>query len=320
MRRREFFVGLVLPLLACTAWAQQTGRVWRIGYLAQSPRPEDDVFRQALHKLGYVEGGNLTTFYRWGESGNYEALAEDLVRLKVDLIVAVTSRATRAALDATKTIPIVMTGVGDPVAYGFIASLARPGGNITGTSNQLSDAISKELELMKEMIPAATKLALLAPQEDNPGAHATVATVVAAAPSFGFEVKVYGIAKSDDFAAAFTAIVREGADVLVVIPDHFLYVRRALIIDFARTNRIPAMYGMKEYVTGGGLIALSPNRQELAKRTAVQVDKILKGVKPADLPVEQPTKFELFVNVKTAKALGLTVPGSILLRADEVIE
>ena len=319
MRRREVTTGLVLSLLTSPGWAQQPDRVWRIGYLAQSPRPQDDVFRKALHELGYVEGSNLTTFHRWAKSGNYEPLAEDLVRLKVDLIIAVASPATRAAMDATKTIPIVMTEVGDPVAYGFVASLARPGGNVTGMSAQLSDAITKELEFTKEIIPTATKLAILV-TADNPGNNATVASVVAAAPTLGFEIEVHRIVKSDDFAAAFSTIVRERPDALLVIPDHFLYERRALIIDFARINRIPAIYGVKEYVTDGGLIALSPNRQEMAKRAAVQADKILKGAKPADLPVEQPNKFELFVNLKTAKALGLTVPPLLLARAHEVID
>src|SRR5215472_7584030 len=223
MRRREF---IALLGGAAMAWpldgvAQQASKMWRIGYLAETPRPEDDVFRKTLHELGYVEGRNLTILYRWGESGNYGRLAEDLVRLNVDLIVTVATPATNAARDATKTIPIVMTSVGDPVAYGFVASLAHPGGNITGMSAQLSDTISKELELIKEIVPAATKLAMLVRIPNNPGTNPTVATVVAAATTLGLKTEVYGVAKADEFTTTFAPILRERPDALLVIPDHF---------------------------------------------------------------------------------------------------
>jgi len=293
--------------------------MWRIGYLAEAPRPTDDVFRQAMRELGYVEGRNLTIFYRWGEGGKYGPQAEDLVRLNVDLIVAVASPATHAAKDATKTIPIVITQVGDPVAYGFIASLARPGGNITGMSSQLLEIGPKGLEFIRELIPMAAKLAILV-GPSNPGTKVTQERIEEAARTLGFKTEFYDILKSEDFTKTFTAIVLKQPDALFVTPDSFLYTQRAHIIDFALTNRIPAIYGLKEYVTNGGLMALGPKRDDMASRAAVLVDKILKGAKPADLLVEQPTKFELLINLKTAKALGLTIPPTLLARADEVIE
>jgi putative tryptophan/tyrosine transport system substrate-binding protein len=319
VRRREFLIGGIAGISSRTASARQQSKVWQIGYLAESPRPTDDVFRQTLRELGYIEGRNLKIFYRWANSGDYKSLAEDLVRQQVDLIVAVASPATRAAEDATQSIPIVMTEIGDPVAYGFVASLARPGGNITGMSAQLSETIPKGLQFMKEIIPTAAKLAMIV-TPNNPGTNATVAVVVAAAQTLGLDAKVYGVVKSDDFSDAFAAILRERPDALYVIPDHFLYTQRARIIDFARSNQIPAVYGVREYVTDGGLAALSPDRNNMAIRAAAQVDKILKGAKPAQLPVEQPTKFKVFINLGTARALGLVIPQSILARADEVIE
>jgi putative tryptophan/tyrosine transport system substrate-binding protein len=290
MKRRAF----IAALGGAAAWpvvgrAQQPGKVWRIGYLAESHRPNDDVFREALRKLGYVEGRNLTIIYRWGESSNYGPLAEDLVRLNVDLIVAVASPATRAAKDATNTIPIVIVDVGDPVAYGFIASLARPGGNITGMSSQLLEIGPKGLRFIRELIPTAAKLAILRGGPSDPGTEPTLARIGEAARTQGFKAESYAILKSDDFTKTFTAIARERPDALFVNPNHFLYTERARIIDFVLTNRIPAIYGLKEYATDGGLMALGPNRDEMASHAAVLVDKILKGAKPADLPVEQPT-------------------------------
>jgi putative ABC transport system substrate-binding protein len=324
MRRREFSTLLGAAVTASTVWpfaarAQQSDKVWRIQYLAESPSPTDDVFRQALRELGYVEGRNLTIFYQWGKSGSYGPLAQDLLRLNVDVIVAVGSPATRAAKEATKTIPIVFTQVGDPVVYSFIASLARPGGNITGMSSQLSDIAPKGLQLLKEIIPTATKLAVLG-DPSNPGTNATVAGLGAASRTLGFEATFYDVLKSEGLTTTLAAILRERPDALYVIPDPFLRTQRARIIDFALTNRIPAMYGLREYVTDGGLISVGPNRNGMARRAGALVDKILKGAKPAELPVEQPTKFELLINLKTAKALGLTIPLSILSGADEVIE
>jgi ABC-type uncharacterized transport system substrate-binding protein len=307
---------LTVPIIAD---AQQVGKVYQIGYLAVSPRPYDEVFRQALRELGYVEGQNLTILYRWGQSGNYAPLVEDLMRSKLDLIVAVTSPATRAAKEATKTIPIVFIDVGDPVAYGFVPSLARPGGNITGMSAGLSEIAPKGLQYLKEIHPKAALVAILG-NPTNPGHISTVSSVEAAAPSLGLKSRVYTAAKPDDLAETFTAILRDRPDALFVIPDIFLFTQRVRIIDFALTNRLPAVYALKEYVPDGGLIALSPNRDDMFRRAALHVDKILKGAKPGDLPIELPTKFELAINTKTANALGLTIPQSVLLRADEVIQ
>jgi ABC-type uncharacterized transport system substrate-binding protein len=308
-----------LALVPLAAEPQPVGRMTRIGYLAVSPRPTDEVFRQALRDLGYIEGQNLTILHRWGESGNYAPLAEDLVQSKVDLIVAVASPATRAAKDATRTIPIVITDVGDPVAYGFVPSLARPGGNITGMSAGLIEIGPKGLQFIKEVHPMAAWVAILG-NPNNPGHSATVRSVEAAAPTVGLKTRVYVATKPEEITTMFTAILRERPDALFVIPDHFLFTQRARIIDFALTNRVPAVYGLKEYVPDGGLMALGPNREEMFRRAALHVDKILKGAKPADLPIEQPTKFELVINLKTAKALGLNIPQTLLLRVDQVIE
>jgi putative tryptophan/tyrosine transport system substrate-binding protein len=319
MNRRNFIALLGIVVIAwLPAHAQQPSKTWRIGYLAEAPRPPDDVFRQTLLELGYVEGKNLTTFYRWAEGNNYGPLAEDLVRLHVDVIVAVASPATRAAKSTTQTIPIVITAVGDPVAYGFIPSLAHPGGNITGVSAQLSEIGPKGLQFIKEIIPTATKVAVLG-NEKNPGNDAMVTSLAAGASTVGLKTGVY-IVQSGDLTTTFSTIARERPDALFVIPDHFLYTRRAQIIDFTIANRIPAVFGLKEYAYDGGLLTICPNEEEMFRNAGRIVDKVLKGAKPADLPVEQPTRFELFINLKTATALGLTIPHSLVVRADEVIE
>jgi putative tryptophan/tyrosine transport system substrate-binding protein len=269
--------------------------------------------------LGYIDGHNVTILYRWGESDNYKDLAQDLVRLRVDVIVAVASAAVQAAKDATKTIPIVFTQVGDPVTYGFVASLARPGGNITGMSSQLSEVGPKGLQFIKEVIPTAVKLAVLG-DPTNPGNNATMTAIEAVALALGLMPAFFRATMSDDLSTTFTAILRERPDALFVIPNQVPRTRRAEIIDFALTNRIPAFYGLKEYVTEGGLMSFGPNRDDMARRAAGILDKILKGAKPADLPVEQPTKFQLVINLKTASKVGLEISPLILAQADEVIE
>jgi putative ABC transport system substrate-binding protein len=319
VRRRSLF-GL---LASAAAWpfeahAQQVTKVWQIGYLAETRRQVDDIFRETLRKLGYVEGSNLTMLDRWAAGGSFERLADDLVAQNVDLIVAVASPATRAVKERTTRIPIVMVDVGDPVAYGFIGSLAHPGGNITGMSMQLSEIGVKGIQYMKEIVPKAVKLRVLG-NEKNPGSRSMLTSVVGAASPLGLETKYHEVV-SGDVAGALTAILKEEPDVLFVIPDLFLYTQRRQIIDFTLTNRIPALFGLKEYVQEGGLMSLGPNREEVFRRAAEIVDKVLKGANPAEVPVEQPTKFELFINLKTAKALGLTVPQSVLARAEEVIE
>jgi putative ABC transport system substrate-binding protein len=319
MRRREFLRviggGSMWPV---TARAEQIINAWRIGYLAESQRPVDEIFRQSLRKLGYIEGSNLTTIYRWAAGGSFQPLADDLVAQNLDLIVAVASPATRALKERTTRIPIVMVDVGDPLASGFVPSLAHPGGNITGTSMQLSEIGVKGIQYVKEILPTATKLAVLGNEKD-PAKPFMVKSVLEAASPMGFETKFHEV-RSGDVAGTLTAILKDEPDVLFVTPDIFLYTQRRLIIEFALTNRIPALYGHKEYVAEGGLISVGPNREEVFRRAAEIVDMILKGSNPADVPVEQPTKFELVINLKTAKALGLTVPPSVLARADEVIE
>jgi putative ABC transport system substrate-binding protein len=312
-------VSIVLAPLA--AEAQPAGKVYRIGYLAFAPRPADDAFRQGLKDLGYVEGQNLTITYRYAEgSGNtLHALAQQLVALKVDVLVAVASPATRAAQEATKSIPIVMTNVGDPVAYGFVPSLARPTGNITGMSAGLSETASKGLQFIKELVPTSTRLAILG-NTRNPGTASTFKSMSETAHTLGLTTLVYDAAAPESLKTALAAIIRGRADLLSVIPDPAYHPQRARIIEFAATHRLPTMYMDREYVLDGGLMAYDPSRDEMFRRAAGHVDKILKGAKPADLPVEQPTKFVLVVNLRTAKALGLTIPPALLLRADQVIE
>ena len=320
IRRREF----ITLIGGAAAWplaghAQQVAKVWRVGYLAESRRQVDEIFRQSLRKLGYIEGSNLTMIYRWAQGGSFEPLADDLVAQDVDLIIAVASPATRAVKERTTRIPIVIVDVGDPVAFGFVSSLAHPGGNITGMSMQMSEIFVKGLQYMKEMLPTAARLVVLA-NENNPGNLSARTSVVDAASRLGFVETKYHEVTSGDLAGTLTAILQDQPDVLFVIPDIFLYTHRRQIIDFTLTNRIPALYGLKGYVPDGGLMAVGPNREEVFRRAAEIVDKILKGAKPADVPVEQPTKFELLINLKTAKALGLVVPVHLITIADEVIE
>jgi len=320
IRRRELLVTFGgTAAWAFTARAQQVAKLWRIGYLAESQRQVDEIFRQSLRKLGYIEGSNLTMIYRWAQGGSFEPLADDLVAQDVDLIVAVASPATRAVKERTTRIPIVIVDVGDPVAFGFVPSLAHPGGNITGMSMQMSEIFVKGLQYMKEMLPTAARLVVLA-NENNPGNLSARTSVVDAASRLGFVETKYHEVTSGDLAGTLTAILRDQPDMLFVSADIFLYTQRRQIIDFTLTNRIPALYGLKGYVPDGGLMAVGPNREEVFRRAAEIVDKILKGAKPADVPVEQPTKFELLINLKTAKALGLVVPVHLITIADEVIE
>jgi putative tryptophan/tyrosine transport system substrate-binding protein len=320
MRRRDFItlLGGTAATWPFAALAQQVAKVWRIGYLAESRRQVDEIFSQSLRNLDYIEGGNLTMIYRWAAGSSFGPLADELVAQNVDLIIAVGSPATRAVKERTTRIPIVIVDVGDPVAYGFVPSLAHPGGNITGMSMQLSEIGVKGIQYMKAIVPTAAKLVVLG-NEKNPGNPSMLTSVVGAASPLGFETRYHEV-RSDDVAGTLTATLQDRPDVLFVIPDLFLYTRRRQIIDFTLTNRIPALYGLKEYVPEGGLIALGPNREEAFHRAAEIVDKILKGANPADIPIEQPTKFELLINLKTANALGLAIPDYLITIADEVIE
>ncbi len=300
----------------------QPAKVPRIGFLGpSSPSPFLQAFRQGLRELGYVEGQSIAIEYRSSE-GRLERLPDlaiELVRLKVDLIVAVATPGALAAKQATSVIPIVMVGVGDPVGLGYVASLARPGGNITGLSSMSVDLGPKRLELLKETIPRVSRVGVMW----NPGDPARAIELrdtQAAADRLGLRLQSIEVRSPDEIERAFSAILRERPDALIVQQDPLTIAQRARIADLALKNRLPAISVFREFPEAGGLMAYGTNLADLYRRAATYVDKILKGARPADLPVEQPTRFELVINLKTAKALGLTLPQSILIRADHVIQ
>ena len=330
MKRRAFITGLAgavaAPALlgAPLAHAQQPGKLPRIGYLspASGITFQDDAFRQGLRELGYVEGQNIVIEYRFAE-GKFDRLADlaaELVRLKVDVIVAVVTQASLAAKAATTTIPIVMAFVSDPVGSGLVTSLARPGANITGTSSMTAEVVGKSLEVLKEAVPNATRVAVLwTPSNMFFQAQMLRQTEMAAA-RLGVELQTHGARGPDELDRAFAAMTGASASALLVLGDPILILNRTLIVKLAEQSRLPAMYGSKQYASAGGLMTYGANDTEMYRRAASYVDKILKGAKPADLPVEQTTKFDLVINLKTAKVLGLTIPLPLLGRADEVIE
>jgi putative ABC transport system substrate-binding protein len=314
---------LVAPL---AAEAQQATNVSRIGWLSPGfPRPDHDppldAFRQGLREFGYVEGQNLVIEYR-GAEGRIERLpdlAAELVQLQVSVMVAVGSAATRAAQHATRTIPTVMTGTRDPVGQGFVASLARPGGNITGLSHLTEELPSKRLEILKETVPHSTRIAVLV-YPANPTAMALLHNLTVAAQELQLHLHVVELRHAEELDTAFTTIIQGGADALIVVSDPVLMDGLlGRVANRATTSRLPAMYDWKMYVEAGGLMAYGPSLPETHRRAATYVDKILKGANPGDLPVERPTKFDLLINLKTAQALGLTIPPSILFQATEVI-
>ena len=324
MRRIGFVVILAVTLLApLAARAQQMAR---IGYLVLNldvnPRNRD-AFRQGLRDLGYVEGRNLVIEYRdaGGKPERLAASAAELVALNVDVIVSPGTLASLAAKRATATIPIVVPTIGDPVADGLVKSLAQPGGNVTGLSNLTNDLIGKCMQLLKEAVPGATRVAVLT----HPGS-ATAKTdkdfatrAQAAGRSLGFVVQLIVAGRPVDLDRAFAEMSRWRATALVVMPYATLLQERARIVALAAKQRLPAVYAYRENVVAGGLMSYGADLADQFRRSAAYVDRILKGAKPADLPVEQPTKFELIINLKTAKALGLTIPQTLLLRADEII-
>ena len=326
--RRTFLAGTGAVLLATprASEAQQAGRVYRIGYLGNA-RPTDpqvlrlhEAFRQGLRERGWEEGRNIVIEYRFAE-GNFERAAEyaaELVRLKVDVIVANASGVVAAAR-ATKTIPIVIGIFTDPVAYGLVASLARPGGNLTGLSLVGTDLNPKRLQLLTQTVPRARRIAVLG--RPDPKLFPEIRRdVEAAARSLGVEVRFWEVREPNDFEPAFSGMSREGAEALFVLEHPMFTVQRARIIDLAMTHRLPALYEFRAYAESGGLMAYGADQADMLRRAATYVDKILKGAKPADLPVEQPTKFEFVINLKTAKALGRTIPPSLLGRADQGIQ
>jgi putative ABC transport system substrate-binding protein len=326
MNRRAFVTGLGAVLAApLTAVAQQTGRVYRIGYLGvSSPSLEShlvEAFRRGLRERGYLEGQNIFIEYRWAEGADdpLPLLVRELVALKVDLIVTAGTTAIQAAKQTTTTIPIVMAVTGDALGAGFVSSLARPGGNVSGLSTLMPELEGKRFELLKEVLPRLVRLAVLA----NPGNPFTAIdwkAVRIAADALRVNVQPVEIRAPGDFEHAFAAIKSAHPDALTLIGDRFLLAYRKRIIDFTLLQHFAAIYPFSEFVAEGGLMSYGPDYAVMFQRAAVYVDRILKGAKPADLPVEQPTKFELIINMKTAKALGLTIPPSLLLRADQVIE
>jgi putative tryptophan/tyrosine transport system substrate-binding protein len=279
-------------------------------------------YYQGLSETGYAEGKNLAIEYRWAE-GHYDrlpALAADLVGRKVDLIVAAGGPApAQAARSATSTIPIVFTGVSDPVALGLVASLARPGGNLTGFSLLVGEMTPKRLELISELVPQARVIALLV-NPNSASAEATIRGVQEAARVKGFQLRVLSATTESEIEAAFASLIQTQAGMLVVGADPFFESRGELLVALAARQAVPAIYAFREFAEAGGLISYGPSVTSVRRQVGVYVGRILKGAKPADLPVQQPTTFELVVNLKTAKELGLTVPPSILARADEVIE
>jgi putative ABC transport system substrate-binding protein len=321
-------IGLAVVLALILALAPLVGdaqNLPRIGLLSIGADPSRPVvwlpFLERLREIGYVEGGNITIERRFGAGRpeRLDQLVADLAHLRIDIIVATGPPEILAARRAMPTTPIVMMVVPDPVGQGFVASLARPGGNVTGLSTLAPELYAKRLELLKEAIPAVTRVGLLLnPATSHSAAAETEMTT--AARLLGVQIHGLVLRNPQDLDRAFLAIPRERLQAVFVVTDPISFSQRARIADFATKSHLPTMYEWRDYVEAGGLMAYGPSVADLSRRAATYVDKILKGAKPADLPVEQPTKFELVINLKTAKALGLTIPQSILLRADQVIE
>ena len=327
MSRRIFVLFcLLITLLLITgfAQAQQSKRVPRIGILvggsASSDSARIESLRRGLRELGYIEGKNIAIEYRYadGKPDRLSALAAELVALKVDLIVTAGPAATRAAKEATKTTPIVMAQVNDAIGSGFVVNLARPGGNITGLSRLAPELSGKQLELLKEIVPRLSHVAVFGTSTE-PGNAQSLRETELAAGALGVKLQYLDILASKDIETAFEAARTGRADAVVVLASPIL-TQRKQIADRALTSRIPAIYDRGEFVDVGGLVSYGVNIRDLDRRAATYVDKILKGANPGDLPVEQPTKFEFIVNLKTAKQIGLTVPPAVLARADKVIK
>jgi putative ABC transport system substrate-binding protein len=325
MDRRAFLAGTGAVLLAAplAAEAQQARKVPHVGVLQAGAPPEPlvEAFREGLRDLGYVEGRDIVLDYRWAEGklDRLPELAAELVGLRVDVITTLSTPAAIAARHATTTIPIVFTGVGDPVGTGVVSSLAHPGGNVTGLSILATELSGKRLEILREMVPKVSRVAMLW-NDTNPSMVLRVREAEAAASTLGVTLLSLGVHDLIAFDAAFAAIVNGRAGALLTLVDPFTRQHRRRIVDFAAQRHLPAMYEAREFVEAGGLMCYGPSLLVIQRRSAAYVDKILKGAKPADLPVELPTRFELVINLKTAKALGLTIPPSVLARADEIIQ
>jgi putative ABC transport system substrate-binding protein len=320
----RFALSVMLLALSFPAEAQQPGKVYRLGYLsAQSPSAESsvlDTFRHALRDLGYMDGNNLVIEYRFAEGklDRLPDLASELVRLKVDVMVTGGAPGTRAAQQATRTIPLVMTVVGDPIQAGFVASLAKPGGNITGLTQISPDLGGKRLELLKEAFPTISRVAVFVDRTAQQVSGLQEAQLAAAALGITLQSLEVG-APNPDVDGAFRTATSQRAEALMILPGPALYLHRKRVVDLAAQSQLPAIYPHPEYVEDGGLMFYGPDFADLFRRAATYVDKILKGRQPADLPVERPVKFELVINLAAAEQMGLSIPPSVLYQADRVI-
>ena len=326
MNRRAFITGLGAVLATpLAAGAEQGEKIPRIGYLGPVSPSEGarllESFRLGLRELGYVEGQNIFIDYRWaeGKSDRFRALATELTQLRLDAIVTYNNPAVAALQRATRTIPIVVANMGDPVGSGFVESLAKPGGNITGFSGLSEELSRKWVELLREAVPKVSRVAVLMAAQ-TPAAAAQWRHIESAANVLKVAPQRYEIVEPDDVEHAFAGLIRGRAQGLIVLPHAVTNVRRTRIVKLAAEHRLPGMYPDSQYVEAGGLMSYAANFADLHKRAAILVDKILKGARPAELPIQQPTTFDLVISLRTAKALGLTIPPSLLLRADQVIE
>jgi len=321
----SILVVVVLLALGVTAEAQQPTKVPRIGFLSglspSSISARVGAFRQGLRELGYVEGKNIVIEWRYAEEkpDRLPALAAELVHLKVDVIVTSAPPNTRAAKQATVTIPVVMAFDDDPVGNGFVASLARPGGNITGLSNLSPELSGKQLELLKEIVPRLSRVAALE-MSTRPGNAQALKEMELAAKALGVKLQLLDVLSPKDIEAAFRTAAKGRAEAVLALGGPVLISQRKQVVELAAKSRLPAIYARPEFVEDGGLMTYGPSITDLFRRAATYVDKILKGAKPADLPVEQPTKFEFMINLKAAKQIGLTIPPNVLVRADRVIK
>jgi putative ABC transport system substrate-binding protein len=325
MQRREF-IGLIGGAAAWPhlARAQQGERMRRIGFLGPAPAssylPRVDALRAGLRDLGYVEGKNIAFEFRWAEtSDRLPELATELVRMNVDVIFASSSTETEAVAQATKTIPIVFATHADPVGIGHVMNLARPGGNITGLTMLLTDLVAKEMEILKEALPQATRIGVIF-SPTAPSHIPALRAIEIAAAKLGVKIAAVPVRGVEDLDGTFAKMDREHVDGFLVVASSFTFSARALIAELALKHRLPGMFGTKDNVVAGGFMSYAPDHRELTRRSAIYIDKILRGAKAADLPVEQASKYQLVINLKTAKALGIDVPLPLLGRADEVIE
>ena len=322
--RRKLIVALVAGAFTVprATVAQQQGKVWRIGILAQLSGPNTNIeaFLEGLRSLGYVEGRNLSIEYRWaaGTRGRLPDMAAELVRLKPDIIVAQATGPVAAAKSATSTIPIVMTGASDPVGSSLVASLAHPGGNVTGMSIQSTDLAAKDLQLARELVPKATRVAVLTDKSIT--AALFIEQIQAATKKLGITLVVQYANEAGALDSSMAAIQRARVQALIVQHTTFTDSHRQRIVELVAQHRLPAIFGSRAFVDAGGLMSYGPSLAEIFRRAAYYVDRIFKGAKPADLPVEQPTVFEMVINMKTARALGLKISNSILVQASTVIE